>query len=520
MPSNYSAMKKIFETAKIKEIDRYTIENEPIESIDLVERAASVFVNEFCRRFASHYRIYIFAGPGNNGADALAIARILIERDYNVFAYLLNPSKILSPDCDENRRRLKTLDNSRLVEVEARFQPPELKPQDIVIDGLFGSGLNKPLSGGYAAMVNYINHSESTVVSIDVPSGLFGEDNKYNNLQNIIQADLTLTFEFPKLSFLFPENADFVGEWKVLPIGLHPDACVKIKTAYGLITDEYVASLMHKRERFSHKGNFGHALLLAGSTGKMGAAILSAGGCMRSGVGLLTVHLPGKGEPVLQVSLPEAMTDADSHRHYITELPSLAGYDAIGMGPGVGMQQETVDVLKKLLENIGDMRLVLDADALNIISFHSEMLRHLPQDTIITPHPKEFDRLAGSSENAYERIQKARLIASEQKIYIVLKGAYTVVCTPLGNVFFNPSGNPGMATGGSGDVLTGMLTGLLAQGYSPEEAAIIGVYIHGFAGNLAAATFSEESLIAGDIVKMLGKAFKQMSDNDVSYLSD
>jgi len=509
-------MKKIFETSKIKEIDRYTIENEPIDSVDLVERAASVFVNEFCRRYASHNRIFIFAGPGNNGADALAIARLLLEKNYNVLTYLINPTKILSPDCDEHRLRLKTLDNSRLVEVEGRFQPPELKPQDIVVDGLFGSGLNKPLSGGYAAMVNYINHSESTVVSIDIPSGLFGEDNKANNLQNIIQADLTLTFEFPKLSFLLPDNAAFMGEWKVLPIGLHPDACEKIQTPYGLNTDEDVAALIHKRDRFAHKGNFGHALLLAGSTGKMGAAVLSAKGCMRSGAGLLTVHLPGKGEMPLQISLPEAMTDADTNRHYITELPPLTDFDAIGIGPGIGMQQETIDVFKKLLNEIGDKPLVVDADALNIISNHSEMLRRLPTGTLITPHPKEFDRLAGSSENAFERMQKARLIASEHQIYIVLKGAYTTIYTPSGDVYFNPSGNPGMATAGSGDVLTGILLGLLAQGYSSEAAAFIGVYIHGLAGNIAAATISEESLIAGDIVMMLGKAFKQMSDDDYS----
>ncbi len=514
-------MKKLFETSKIKELDQYTIENEPIASIDLVERAASVFVNEFSRRYTSRQnRIYVFAGQGNNGADALAVSRLLTEQGYNVFTYLINPSNILSPDCEENRRRLKETDSKQYVEVVSSFSPPVFEPQDIIIDGLFGSGLNRPLEGGFAKIVDYINHSESTVISIDMPSGLFGEDNKSNNLQYIIQADLTLTFEFPRLSFLLPENTDFVGEWKALPIDLHPDALLKTKTPYGLITDADVASLMHKRHRFSHKGDFGHALLMAGSTGRMGAAVLAARSCMRSGVGLLTVHLPEKGEHIMQISLPEAMTSADRNPDYIAELPLFSDYDAIGIGPGIGINNETGSVLNKLFEAGEHKPMVLDADALNMIAANSELFHKIPQGSVITPHPKEFDRLAGPSDNTYERMQKARSIAAEQKICIVLKGGNTAVCTPAGKVFFNTSGNPGMATAGSGDVLTGIILGLLAQGYSSEEASVIGVYIHGIAGNLAAANLSEESLIAGDITVMLGKAFKQMHDDDLSYLSD
>jgi NAD(P)H-hydrate epimerase len=514
-------MKKLFETSKMKEIDRYTIDNEPIDSIDLIERVASVFVNEFCRRYASRQnRIYVFAGQGNNGADALAIARMLIEKGYNIFTYLINPSNKLSPECEENRRRIKDGDNKQFVEVVSSFALPVFKRQDIIIDGLFGAGLNRPLEGGYAKIVDYINHSESTIVSIDMPSGLFGEDNKDNNLQYIIQADLTLTFEFPRLSFLLPENAGFVGEWKALSIGLHPDALQKTKTPYGLITDEDIAALIHKRERFSHKGDFGHALLIAGSRGKMGAAVLSAKSCMRSGAGLLTVHTPERGQLIMQISLPETMTDADAHPDFVTELPSLAGYNVVGIGPGLGVNDKTMAVVDKLFDAADGRPMVLDADALNIIAANSELLHRLPQGVIITPHPKEFDRLAGSSGNAYERIQKARSMAAEQKICVVLKGAYTAVCTPSGKVFFNTSGNPGMATAGSGDVLTGIILGLLAQGYSPEESSVIAVYIHGVAGNLAAANLSEESMIAGDITSMLGKAFKQMHDEDLTFLSD
>ena len=506
-------MKKIFETAKIKEIDQYTIDHEPISSIDLVERAATVFVSEFCRRYASRQRrVYIFAGQGNNGADALAVARLLIERNYNVFTYLFNPKNILSEDCKINRDRLREEGARQFTEVVSPFAPPALEPQDIVIDGLFGSGLNRPLDGGFAKIVDYINHSESTVVSIDIPSGLFGEDNKDNIPQHIIQADLTLTFEFPKLSFLLPENAVYVGEWKALPIGLHPDALLKTKTSYGLITDEDIASFIKARERFAHKGDFGHALLIAGSAGKMGAAVLAAKSCLRSGAGLLTAHLPGRGEVVMQTSVPEAMVDVDVNDDYVTVLTEISKYNAIGIGPGIGKADDTLALLKKILDTVKTTPMVIDADALNLIADNGELIHHLPGGTILTPHPGEFDRLAGSSENAYDRIQKARSIASEQKICIILKGAYTAVCTPTGKVFFNTSGNPGMATAGSGDVLTGILLGLLSQGYRPEEASVIGVYLHGVAGDLAAASFSEESMIAGDIIQMLGIAFKQMRD--------
>ena len=506
-------MKKLFETSRIKEIDKYTIENEPIDSIDLVERASTVFVNEFCRRYSSrHNKIYVFAGQGNNGADALAVAAMLIEKGYNVFTYLINPSNMLTEECEINKRRIKEDGNRQFVEVVSSFAPPKLEPQDIVIDGLFGSGLNRPLEGGFAKVVDYINHSESTVVSIDIPSGLFGEDNKENDFRYIIQADLTLTFEFPKLSFLFPENVAYTGEWKVLPIGLHPDALLKTKTSYGLITDDDIASLINTRERFSHKGNYGHALLIAGSAGKMGAAVLSAKGCMRSGVGLLTVHLPSRGEVIMQTSLPEAMLVIDKNPDYITGLRDISKYSAIGIGPGIGKSDGAREVLEKMLNNAKGKPLVIDADALNIIAENSELLHNLPEGTVITPHTGEFDRLAGTSANAYERIQKARSIASEQKICVILKGAYTAVCTPTGKVFFNTSGNPGMATAGSGDVLTGIILGLLAQGYQTEEASVIGVYLHGIAGNLAAANLSEESMIAGDMIQMLGKAFKQMHD--------
>lgn len=503
-------MIKIFSTDKVKELDRYTIQNEPISPADLVERAATVFVHEFCRRYSKQTRIIVFAGQGNNGADALAISRLLKDECYKVETYLFNPTSHLSPDCEINKFRLLEMEKVEFTEIINDFTPPELNEYDVVIDGLFGSGLNRSLSGGFAAVVKYINQSEATVVSIDIPSGLFGEDNRTNDPDTIIHANLTLSFCFPKLAFFFPENAQYVGEWKVLDIGIHPVIIENTDTSYIQINEEDIASVLLPREKFSHKGTFGHALLIAGSKGKMGAALLAARACLRSGTGLLTVHIPQRGEEVMQSAFPEAMLSFDPHQDYFTTSPQVSNYSAIGIGPGLGQQLESAIALESLLQPTGKP-VVLDADALNLIASNKELLNRIPSHSILTPHPKEFDRIAGASHCAYERLIKAQAFATEHKLCIVLKGAYTATCTSNGNIYFNSSGNPGMATAGSGDVLTGIILGLLAQGAEPETAAIAGVYLHGTAGDLAAVYRSEESMIASDITDMLGKAFKQIN---------
>ncbi|MCD8177122.1 MAG: NAD(P)H-hydrate dehydratase [Tannerellaceae bacterium] len=502
-------MIKIFFTEQVKILDRYTITNEPILPVDLVERAATMFVHEFCRRYSKQKRIIVFAGQGNNGADALAIARLLKEESYKVETYLLNPSEHLSTECHINKDRLMDLPHPNLTEVIADFTPPMLTAQDVVIDGLFGSGLNRPLTGGFAAVVNYINQSEATIVSIDIPSGLFGEDNRSNDPDAIIKADVTLTFGFPKLSFLLAENDMYVGEWKVLDIGIHPDVIENTPTPYSLITEEDVNRLIPPRGKFSHKGTFGHALLIAGSRGKMGAALLASKACLRSGAGLLTTHVPKCGELIFQTAFPECMLSFDKHEEFFTMVPELRGYDAIGVGPGLGKRLESSNGLDYLLQ-YALKPLVIDADALNLIAANLDLFNKIPKRSILTPHPKEFDRLAGKSNSGYERLMKAKSFAEQNKFYVVLKGAYTAICTPEGTVHFNPTGNPGMGTGGSGDVLTGIILGLLAQGYNPEAACITGVFLHGTAGDLASVYHSQESMIAGDITEMLGKAFKQV----------
>ncbi len=500
---------KLFSTSQIKELDTYTIQHESIQSIELMERAAQAFVDAFCLRFPDLNRTVVFAGPGNNGGDALAIARMLYQKDYPVEVYLFNPKGELSTDCQTNKKRLLMLPQMRISEIKDSFVPPELGKNDIIIDGLFGSGLNKPLEGGFASVVKYINSSSGTIVSIDIPSGLFGEDNSENTKETIITADYTYTFQFPKLSFLFPENENFVGKVEILDIGILQEGINEVATPFHLIQKNHVSELLKCRSRFAHKGNFGHALLIAGSLGKMGAAVLSAKACLRSGAGLLTVHIPQSGNAIMQSSLPEAMTSIDDNNLTFSMVPDLNLYNAVAVGPGITTNEITTGAFIDLLRQ-SEKPLILDADALNIIAKDSLLLELIPQNSILTPHPKEFDRMAGTSASSYERLQKAMEFAVSSKIYIILKGRYTAICTPEGECWFNTTGNPGMATAGSGDVLTGILSGLLAQSYTPMEVAVLGIYLHGLAGDIALEDNSEESLLSGDIIRYLGMAFNEI----------
>ncbi len=500
---------KIFSSHQIKELDSYTIQNEPISSLDLMERASMKIVEAILERWDNSQPVTLFAGPGNNGGDALCVGRFLHEKGFTVRAYLFNPKNRLSADCQTNKERLEKLNIAHFEVVGNQFAPPKLTANDLVIDGLFGSGLNKPLAGGFAAVVRLINASEAKVVSIDVPSGLMGEDNTFNQSQHIIKADYTFCFQFPRLAFLFAENQLFLGEWKVLPIGLHPDILQQTETPY-LITE--LANLKHRikrRKRFSHKGTYGHALLIAGSEGMAGASILSAKGCLKSGVGLLTVHVPICNVPILQTTVPEAMVQKDIHESYFAYPVDAENYEAIGVGPGLGNTPETDQALFEQITQT-DKPLVLDADALNFIGREKQVLRHIPKHSILTPHPKELERIIGNCTNSYTRLTQACEFAKKTETYIVLKGAFSIIITPEGNCYFNPTGNPGMATGGSGDVLTGVLLALLAQGYSSLDAALLGVYVHGLAGDLAKEKQGEMGMTALDIVDHLPQAWLKM----------
>jgi ADP-dependent NAD(P)H-hydrate dehydratase / NAD(P)H-hydrate epimerase len=502
---------KLFTTKQIAEIDRYTIENEPISEIDLMERAARKMYYHLYSEFPSSQQLLFFAGPGNNGGDALALARLFANDSDDCSVFLFDNGKPLSGSPAINWQRLKDQGKAKIQIIRSTNDFPILKPDDVVIDGLFGSGLNRPLDGLPATLVQHINQSGCRVFAIDIPSGLMGEDNSGNNPENIIRADTTLTLQFPKLSLLFPDNEKFTGIIEVVDIGLHPGGIEKIGTPWFLTDRNVIRELIPARPKFSHKGTYGHALLIAGSTGKMGAAILASQACLRTGAGLLTVHIPGNGYTIMQISVPEAMCSIDPHSDVLSNLPLLDKFSAIGIGPGSGTSSETKEALKLLLKKI-KVPLVIDADALNLISENREIFDLLPPGTILTPHPLEFKRLFGETRNSWQRIQILREAAQKSNIIIVLKGAYTAIALPSGKVYFNPNGNPGMATGGSGDVLTGMILSFLAQGHSPEDAAIAGVYLHGLAGDLAARKISQPALIASDIPKFIGKAFRKIYD--------
>ena len=501
---------KIFSTSVIKELDAYTIENEPVSSIDLMERAAKAITNAILSRWPASTPVVIFAGPGNNGGDALAVARLLTQKEYRVEVFLFNTKEELSPDCQINKELIENDHDIKFTEVTSQFVPPALSEEHIVIDGLFGSGLNKPLGGGFAAVVKYINASAATVIAIDIPSGLMGEDNTENNRATIIHADYTFCLQFPKLSFLFPENAEFVGQWTVLNIGIMPEAIEETETPFFLMEEKDIRQLIKPRRKFAHKGDFGHALLVAGSYGMAGAAILAARSCLRSGVGLLTVHTPAKNNAIIQTAVPEAMVEADIHETYFAYPTETDKYEAIGIGPGLGKSSETETALLELIQD-SQAPMVIDADALNILANQRQALKSLPANSILTPHPKELERLTGKCQNSYERLCKACGLAQLTKTHIILKGAYSAVITPQGDCYFNPTGNQGMATGGSGDVLTGIVLSLLAQGYTAQEAAKISVYVHGMAGDLAKQKYGTIALTAGDIIEFLPIAWGHIS---------
>lgn len=494
---------KILNALQIKQADEFTIKNEPILSIDLMERAATRCVEWLKNKYDTDKSFAIFCGVGNNGGDGLAIARLLIENKYFIKIFVVEFSKNYSPDFVINLEKLKKTNVELVILSEKDFQF-KIAPDAIVIDAIFGSGLNKPIEGFVAKIIYQLNSHQ--VVSIDIPSGLFGEDNQHNNIKNIITANYTLTFEQPKLAMMFPQNDVFCGECVVLPIGLHPDFIKTVETPYFFITKQDVKGLVLPRQKFSHKGIYGHALLIAGSYGKMGAAILSSKACNRSGVGLLTVHVPKEGVEILQTTVPEAMCSTSDEEKIIANIPLLDNYDAVGVGPGLGMEKQTQNALKLLIQQV-KVPMLLDADALNILSENKTWLAFLPSSSILTPHPKEFERLVGKWNNDEERLQLQIEFSAKNDVIVVLKGAHTSISTPSGNVYFNSSGNPGMATAGAGDVLTGIITSLLAQGYLPENAAILGVYLHGVAGDIALEHTGEEALIASDIISAIADAF-------------
>lgn len=493
-------MLPIYPASTIRKWDEYTIKNEPIASIDLMERAAKACVAWLVKNISKQHSIDIVCGNGNNGGDGLAMARLLLFYNYQVRVFIKNDSK-KSEDNLTNLQRLKECGFTEILTINENTDI-DFQNNSVIIDCIFGTGLDRPVEGFWMNVIHQINQSNCPIISIDIPSGLFITVD-LSQRQWIIKAETTLTFQTPKLSMLIPGWGDCCGQLEILDIGLSQDFCSKNPSDRFFTNFNDIKKRFKKREKFSHKGTYGHALMIAGNKGKCGAAILSSKACIKSGAGLVTVHTNSECSTPIHTAIPEVMIDNSS-----LESLEIKRFSAIGIGPGIGTESKQKVLLQTIIKN-AECPLLMDADALTLYSQNSENFS-LPENTILTPHPKEFDRLVGKSVNAFERLQKAKKFAKENNVILVLKGAYTAICNEDGKVFFNSTGNAGMATAGSGDVLSGIITSLLAQGYLPMDAAIVGVYIHGAAGDFAAKNKSITGMIASDIIENLDLVFKEL----------
>ena len=496
-------MIKILNSQQIKLLDAYTIEHESITSINLMERACQAFANWFTQRFDITHTVGIVCGTGNNGGDGLGVARLLQEWGYEVKVWIVRGEVKDTIDFKKNLSRIT--DKIEAAEITTTADQGLFTTCSILIDAIFGSGLSRPAEGIYAQAIHCINKAKAIRVALDVPSGLMVDK---HSTGATVKADFTVTFQIPKLAFLLPENHAYVGDWQTVDIGLSSHYINTIEAIHHYVVRKEIRRRLKPLSKFDHKGDNGKALLIAGSYGKMGACILAARATLRSGIGLLTLHVPKFGNDIVQAAVPEAMTSIDKHKELFTTAGDLASYDVIGIGPGLGMDPETIKGIRSVLESGKPM--VIDADALNILASHEELLAYIPKGSILSPHPKEFERLAGSWKDDFERLEKQQRFSAKINAIVILKGAHTSITSPDGKVYFNSTGNPGMAKGGNGDALTGILTSLLAQNHSSLDAALIGVFVHGLAGDLAARERGMRSLIASDLIEFLPHAFKSL----------
>ncbi len=501
---------KLFSAEQIRACDLATINNTKISAIDLMERAATACVNWLLANFNTSSVFAVICGSGNNGGDGLAITRLLHKKNYNVKAFVLNTGKEKSICCELNLKKLQDLDTGLFTILESNTFIEDLPEDIVIIDAILGTGLNRIVEGWTGEFIEHLNLLPNRKIAIDLPSGLFADYFATNN-STIIKAETTLSFQYYKRTFLHTESSNYVGKIVILDIGLDKNYEQNTQTHYNLIEQRDILYIYKPRSEFGHKGNYGNVLIAGGSYGKIGAVALSANAALRAGSGLVTALLPHCGYSILQTYLPEVMCKTNGETA-IESVEDYESYNAIGIGPGLGNDEKTINAFSVFITNY-NQPLVLDADALNIISNKKELLNKLPANSIITPHPKEFTRLFGSTENSLLLVDKARMLAMRYNIIIVLKNHHTAILSPTGQCFYNNTGNSGMATGGSGDVLTGIITSLLAQGYQPLEASIFGVFLHGLAGDIAAIELSEEALVASDIIKYLGKAYKKINEN-------
>ncbi len=499
-------MIKILSSDQIRQADAHTIEHEPISSLDLMERAAKRCFNQILKDFPNCRSVDVVCGVGNNGGDGLVIARRLYEQGWEVDLWIIRFSDRCSDDFDTNLERLP--EGVAIKDVES--SESLCLSKNLIVDCIFGSGLSRPAEGLCAEVIHLINLCRQPVVSIDIPSGLFDSSNDELAIRNSVNADLTYCFECPKLSFMVPGSGEKVGVFRILDIGLDKEFISGQNSSFYYLEQEDIVGFRRPLAKFAHKGTMGRCMLVAGSKGMMGAAVLSAKSALRSGIGLLTMLVPECGYDIVQSSVHEALCLTEG-LDWVDNIRISEGTKSIGVGPGIGKQKDTAAAMKSLCLDY-QIPLVIDADALNILAENKTWLEFLPGGSILTPHIGEFTRLFGECSDPVERIKLASERSVRYNIHIVLKGAHSAICTPSGQVFFNSTGNPGMATGGSGDVLTGVLTALIAQGYSTTEACLIGVFVHGLAGDLTKEKLGTTSLIASDMVDALPAAYSLLDE--------
>lgn len=496
---------KIFTADQIRNGDQYTIKNEPVSSIHLMERAAEACVEWISENCNHHRNFVIFCGNGNNGGDGFAIARMLYQKGFDVDVFSNTKAKF-SSDAQENLKQIKEISGITIKEFKEAINY-RFDSRTVIIDALFGTGLSRSLNGDMKDLVVFLNKQKNIKISVDLPSGLMA-DAVSDPDAVIFMADYTLSFQFWKKSFLHPETGKCAGKVEILDINLSEDYIEETETTDFVIDDEVIKNIFKIRNEFSHKGTYGKAVIVGGSYGKMGAAVLSTRSALKSGAGLTFTLAPKCGYEILQTSDPEAMF-IDGGKDFIESF-DVDETAVCGIGPGLGTHEKTAESFLKFLKNYSKP-LILDADALNIISQDSENINLIPKKSIITPHPKEFERLFGKTEHSFERTELTKNKCKELEIYIVLKDHHTQIITPEGEVFYNITGNSGLAKGGSGDILTGIITSLLAQQYNEKEAAILGVWFHGRAAEFAAEKHSKESMLPSDVINEFGNVFSELN---------
>lgn len=510
---------RIFTAKDLMAAEKESMAREGITSTELMERAADlVFRYVHALVEDTETKVKVFCGIGNNGGDGLAVSRKLIEAGVDVEVYVVNFSNKRSQDFLIQYDLIKSRTGKWPVVLNKQDEVPGIEPGDIVVDAIFGIGLNRPVPRWVGGLIQNINDSFNYyTLSIDVPSGMFVDEPTPNG-SPILKAHTTLTFHAPKLPFFFPDTGPAAGNFFVLDLDLDPEVFDEYEVVGTYIERPLIQNIYKLRNRFSHKGTYGHALLIGGSNGKMGSIYLSAAACLRVGAGMASTYIPQCGSQIMQISLPEAMVITGKGIQYIEDIKYDIEPRAICFGPGAGTNPETAEAFRDLIENAKGP-LVIDADGLNLLVEDSDLFEILPAGSILTPHPKELERLIGSWENDFEKLEKAWDFSMAFDLILVMKDAFTMTLS-RGQVFVNSTGNAGMATAGSGDVLAGVITGLLAQGHPPEIAAVFGVYLHGLAGDIASREYSPEAMLAGDIVTCLGKAYRNLYNDLIDDVDD